>query len=82
MGTKYEPLAAHLNTHTLATVTMRFLEIEKVLGFKLPRSANRPQFWANTEGRGNPLREAVRTTQYESFLLSGSTKVEFRRWTR
>lgn len=44
---KYVPLKEYLETRTTETVPMTFTEIEKVLGFKLPRSQKYPAWWSN-----------------------------------
>ena len=44
---KYEPLRTHLRSRGSETVPMTFAEIEKVLGFKLPRSQMYPAWWSN-----------------------------------
>ena len=44
---KYAALREHLETHASETVRMTFAEIEKVLGFKLPRSQKYPAWWSN-----------------------------------
>ncbi len=47
---RYDPLTRHLATRSEARIAMRFDEIEKLLGFPLPRSArlHRP-WWANSD---------------------------------
>ena len=44
---KYEPLRAYLDGRSTEMVPMTFGEIEKVLGFKLPRSQVYPAWWSN-----------------------------------
>ncbi len=44
---KYEPLRAFLEKQGSETVPMTFAEIEKVLGFKLPRSQIYAAWWSN-----------------------------------
>ena len=48
--TKYHPLTQHLAARNEARVEMKFSDIERLLGFPLPRSAriHRP-WWANTD---------------------------------
>lgn len=48
--TKYAPLTRHLAARHEPRITMGFAEIERVLGFPLPRSArtHRP-WWANSD---------------------------------
>jgi len=44
---KYAPLRAFLEGRGTETVAMTFSEIEKVLGFKLPKSQIYPAWWSN-----------------------------------
>src|SRR3954447_3112737 len=44
---KYGPLRAYLEGRSKEAVPMTFSEIEKVLGFKLPRSQAYPAWWSN-----------------------------------
>jgi hypothetical protein len=44
---KYEPLRTYLRSRKTETVPMSFAEIEKVLGFKLPKSQMYPAWWSN-----------------------------------
>lgn len=44
---KYEPLRSYLEARSAELVPMSFSEIEKVLGFKLPRSQAYPAWWSN-----------------------------------
>lgn len=44
---KYEPLRRFLEGRSTATIPMTFSEIEKVLGFKLPRSQAYAAWWSN-----------------------------------
>ena len=44
---KYEPLRTYLEGRSTEAVSMTFSEIEKILGFKLPRSQAYPAWWSN-----------------------------------
>lgn len=76
---KYEALADYCNHQTLQTFDLPFFKIEAIIGAKLPASAQRPQYWANTTAGSNPVRAALKDTSYDTFLVSGSKRVEFRR---
>jgi hypothetical protein len=77
---KYQRLADYAAQQTLQQFRLTFREIETILEARLPASANRPQFWANTVGKGSPIREVMRHTKYETFLEPGSPpRVLFRR---
>ena len=51
---KYEPLSARLARETADEWTARFAELERVLGFPLPRSARTyREWWANQRDSGH-----------------------------
>jgi hypothetical protein len=76
---KYSPLRDHLLHQRYGEFEMTFREIEKILGFTLPSSAGRPQWWANTTGdSGHVQRDAWRVAGYDAFLIAGSERVKFR----
>lgn len=48
---KYEPLARYLKSQQGESWNARFADVERVLGFPLPRSAHEyPAWWANQDG--------------------------------
>ena len=48
---KYGPLAHHLARSGKSSLTLRFAQIEDILGFRLPRSARLyPAWWSNSAG--------------------------------
>lgn len=63
---KYDPLTHHLAARTEPRIAMRFEEIERLLGFPLPRSARlyRP-WWANS-GHGHVQAKGWLNAGYES----------------
>jgi hypothetical protein len=77
----YDRLKAYLKTQNLKEFTLTFREIEEILGgYPLPRSAERPQWWANTRAvTSHVQREAWRAAGYDAFLIAGSRKVTFRK---
>ena len=75
----YDPLCDHLKTQKLNEFFLSFTEIEKVLGRSLPKSAVRPQWWANQIDGIRPQRDAWRDAGYEAFLIKGADKVRFRK---
>jgi hypothetical protein len=75
---KYDPLKRHLDGRPRGEFTLRFDEIESVLGFKLPKSAVRPQWWANVTGSSHPHSQAWQAAGFDAFLVAGSRKVRFR----
>jgi hypothetical protein len=76
---KYDPLRNYLAALQMRETVLTFKEIEDIVGFKLPASAERPQWWANQQAPGRPQREAWRAACYDAFLISGSDKVKFQR---
>ncbi len=44
---KYDPLKRYLIRKRAARVDLTFSEIERIIGAMLPKSALRPQWWAN-----------------------------------
>jgi hypothetical protein len=46
---KYQPLTDHLAHLTGDSWRPTFLELERMLGFSLPRAARKPEWWANSE---------------------------------
>ena len=78
MPSKYEPLRAHLAGHPAGEFTLRFAEIEAILGSPLPKSAELPQWWANVTGSGHPYSQAWQSAGFDAFLVAGARKVRFR----
>ncbi len=77
--TKFAKLADYCREQKLRTFDLPFHKIEQIIGEKLPDSAKRPQYWANTTSGSGPVRSAMIDTPYETFLVAGSNRVEFRR---
>jgi len=76
---KYDALAEYVRQQTLREFELPFHKIEAIIQDKLPDSALRPQYWANTVDGGGPVRRALRGTPYNTFLISGSRRVRFER---
>jgi hypothetical protein len=76
---KYDKLRDYLRGQRFSEVILTFAEIESVLGFELPASAERPQWWANEQNPNTtkPQRIACRDAGFDAFLISGSRKVRF-----
>lgn len=51
VSAKYRPLAEYLLSLNETRITLSYYQIEKILGFTLPNTANKykQSFWANTE---------------------------------
>ncbi len=76
---KYAPLRDYLLRQKHREFELTFKEIEAIVGFKLPVSADRPQWWANQKAAGRAQREAWRAAKYDAFLIRGSDRVRFLR---
>jgi hypothetical protein len=76
---KYDALAEYVRQQTLREFELPFHKIEAIIEDKLPESALRPQYWANTVDGGGPVRRVLRDSPYDTFLISGSRRVRFER---
>ena len=81
---KYDPLARHLRRQTSETVEMTFRDLELVLKAMLPRSAERPQWWANetSETTRHVQSRAWISAGFDALLLKGQERVRFIRRSR
>lgn len=73
----YDPLRDHLRKQRLQEFELKFIEIENLIGRRLPKSAERPQWWANQKDGTRPQRDAWRDAGYEAFLVKGRDRVHF-----
>lgn len=78
MASKYDPLHNFLRSKPAGEFTLTFRQIEDVLGFELPKSAERPQWWANVTSGQHSQSRAWQSAGYDAFLVAGSRKVRFR----
>jgi len=78
---KYDGLRDHLRLQKGAEFCLTFAEIERAIGGPLPKSADRPQWWANVRDvKTSPVqRNAWRDAGYDAFLVAGSDRVMFRK---
>ena len=77
---KYEPLRDYLKNETRIDFVLTFEEIEEILGFALPRSAQRAEWWDDdTPHHPRQQRQAIREGGYDSRRLSEGMKVRFRK---
>ena len=76
---KFKALADYCLSQTLREFELPFHRIEQIIGDKLPASAHRPQYWANTTEGTGPVRGEMKSTPYDTFLVSGSKRVRFAR---
>lgn len=78
---KYDPLHMHLRRQKTASYEMTFADIERVVKALLPKSAQRPEWWANEQ---NPASRPVQcaawlSAGYNASLLRASERVRFER---
>lgn len=78
---KYDPLRRFLRRSSKSELELSFADVERVIGGLLPKSAERPQWWAN---EANPSSRHVQVRAwldagYEAFLVPEAEKVVFRR---
>lgn len=78
---KYDPLRDYLKRQRTDALEMSFVEIERKIGYMLPKSANLPQWWANTTDPNTThvQRKAWGDAGYDAFLIAGSDRVRFKR---
>ncbi len=78
---KYDPLSGHLRRQRHDELELTFAEIERILGAMLPKSAIRPQWWANTTDpdTSHMQRKAWRDAGYDAVLLTVKDRVRFKR---
>ncbi len=78
---KYDPLRDYLKRQRADEFELTFVEIERRLGAMLPKSAARPEWWANVAASDTThvQREAWRAAGFDAFLLRGAERVRFRR---
>jgi hypothetical protein len=75
---KYDPLRDYLKNQDRREFILSFEEIEDILGFALPRSAHRAEWWDDDSPQHPKLqRQAVRDGGYSARRLSEGMKVRF-----
>lgn len=81
---KYDPLSGYLRRRRPMDVELTFVEIERIIGDMLPRSAERPQWWANDvdPATTHVQRKAWGDAGYDAFLVVGKDRVRFKRAAR
>lgn len=78
---KYDPLRDYLRKQKLDEFELTFAEMERKIGYMLPKSAGRPQWWANTTAPDTThvQRRAWGDAGFAAFLIAGADRVRFRR---
>jgi hypothetical protein len=77
----YDALREYLLQQKSPEFALTFSEIEEILGFALPRSAQRASWWEKERSPENarPQRDAIRDGGYEAARLSDGKGVRFRK---
>jgi hypothetical protein len=77
---KYDPLRDYLKKQKQHDFVLSFEEIEDILGFALPRSAQRAEWWDDDTPQHPRLqRQAIRDGGYDSRRFGEGGKVRFRK---
>jgi hypothetical protein len=78
---KYDPLRDYLKNQDRVDFVLSFEEIEDILGFSLPRSAQRAEWWDRAPSPENPREQATAIEEggYDSRRLPEGGKVRFRK---
>lgn len=81
---KYDPLRDYLRRQRATALEMSFVEIERKLGYMLPKSANLPQWWdgSTNDDRRQVQHQAWAEAGYEAVLNPGGDCVTFTRIVR
>ena len=77
---KYEPLYEYLMKEKRLDFILTFEEIEEIIGFALPRSAQRAEWWdEDTLEHPRDQSQAIRQAGYDSRRTPEGMRVRFRR---
>jgi hypothetical protein len=77
---RFEPLYDYLMKEQRADFVLTFSEIEEILGFPLPRSAQRAEWWdEDTPEHPRDQAQAIRQAGYDSRRMPDGMRVRFRR---
>ena len=72
---KYDPIRKYLSGQQSAEIVLKFSQVERIIGGRLPGTALRAAWWARAI---NPTRAAWIDAGYDATLLAGR-KVRFTR---
>ena len=78
---KYDPLRDYLRKQKADDLELSFVEMERKIGYMLPKSASLPQWWANTTDPATThvQRKAWGDAGFDAFLIAGADRVRFKR---
>ena len=78
---KYDPLRDYLRRQKTDELELSFAEMERKIGYMLPKSASLPQWWANpTDPATSPVQSrAWGDAGFDAVLIVGADRVRFKR---
>ncbi len=78
---KYDPLRDYLRRQKTDDLELTFVELERKIGYMLPKSASLPQWWAKTTDAATPpvQQKAWSDAGFDAVLIAGADRVRFRR---
>lgn len=78
---KYDPLRDYLRKQKADDLELSFVEMERKIGYMLPKSASLPQWWASpSEPATAPVQhKAWADAGFDAVLIAGADRVRFRR---
>jgi len=80
---KYAPLQDYLQQQSQHELVLSFEQIEELLGFALPRSAQRAEWWGEDSPEHPRLqRQAIRDAGYDARRRPDGKSVLFRKMSR
>ena len=78
---KYDPLRDYLRKQKTDDLELSFVEMERKIGYMLPKSASLPQWWESpTEpAKVHVQHRAWTDAGFDAVLIAGADRVRFRR---
>lgn len=78
---KYDPLNAYLKRQRACELELTFREIENLIGYLLPKSARKPEWWSGETPKApsSVQLRAWRDLGYEATLAPDGERVRFAR---
>lgn len=79
---KYDPLLTYLKRQKAEALELSFREIENLIGYLLPKSANHPHWWTNLDEEASLRaiqRRAWPEAGYHARLIQADDRVVFSR---
>jgi len=78
---KYDPLRDYLRRQKIHELELSFAEMERKIGYMLPKSASLPQWWANPTDPATPPVQCRAWSEagFDAFLIVGADRVRFTR---